>query len=146
MSSLKPVTFRLRPEVHARLREMSELADRPMVEIVSAAIDRLWEANFRGSRAEADERADQAVALVRKLEARLGERFWREHGASELGFAETDDGRPIVVVGEFRYLEDTHGQLVRAHARGGHLLLAPIDEEGEVGDPMAVPVGEPALN
>ena len=144
--SLKPIAFRLRPEVHARLREMAELADRPMVEVVSKAIDTFYEAEFQGARTLAEQQAQEGVALVRKLEERLGRAFWREDGVTELSFAMTEHGRPIVIAGAHRYLEHEDGRLLQAHVRGGNLLVAPIEEDGSIGDRMALPVGEPALN
>lgn len=140
------MAFRLDERTRDRIREMAELSKLPMTDVVTAAIDALYEEKFQARRAQAEKEADRAVALMRRLEERLGPAFWRKDGVTELNFAATDDGRPIVVAGQERYLEHVDGRLMKARVQGGSLLIAPIEDDGTIGDRMAVPVGEPALN
>jgi len=147
MSDLKPIAFRLRPEVHRRLREMSEVSRIPMVEVVSTAIDRMYEAaDYEGARTAAEKEASAGVELVRRIEERLGAAFWRRDDVTELAFGRTEEGQVVLVAGDYRYLEDASGRLLRAQVRGGQLVFSTIEEDGSLGDPMAVPVGEPSLN
>lgn len=54
-------TVRIRPETHARLRELAEQRDEPMQEVLDDAVERLWRAELleQTNRAYADLRADQ---------------------------------------------------------------------------------------
>jgi predicted transcriptional regulator len=140
------VTFRIRPETNARLREMAELTDRTMVSVVELAIKFLHEHHFLPIRQESEKRAYAGIDLVERLEERLGPQFWRHDGVNELTFGTTDEGQVVVVAGEQRYLEAKDGRLLKARVRGGQLTFEAIEEDGSLGDPMAVPVGDPALN
>lgn len=146
MAASKPTAFRLPEKVDAKLAEMAQLAETTKTQVLITAIETLYERDYKERRTLAEQQAAAGVALVRKVEERLGKAWWREDGVTELSFGLTEDGRVIVLAGEDRYLEHQDGRLLKARVRGGHLVIASIEEDGSLGDPMAMPLGQPALN
>ena len=146
MAASKATAFRIPEKVDAHLAEMAQLAETTKTQVLITAIETLYERDYKERRTAAEKQAAQGVELVRRLEAILGKAWWREQGVTQLDFAPTEDGRVVVLAGEDRYLEHVDGRLMKARVRGGHLLIAPIGEDGTVGDSMAMPLGQPALN
>jgi len=124
---------------------MAKVSDRSMTDLMDAAINTFWEHTYRPIRAREEERVRRGLDLLRRLEARLGPKFWREDGVMEVGFEMTPEGRIILRAGQAHYFEEDGGRLVKAHHKGGRASFAPIDDDG-LGDWMVTPMAEPSLN
>ena len=85
------------------------------------------------------------MALLRRLEDRLGAGFWKPEG-DEVGFELTPQGRVFVHIGELRYYEEENGQLLATRVRGGSADFAPIAEDGSMDNWFSTPLAEPAFN
>lgn len=133
--------FKFRPDVRRRLEEMAETGDRSMTAVVTAAVNRLYDEHVE-QRRFIEERATRGMALLARVEERLGEKFYR--GCGEVGFELTPQGRVLVHVGNTRYFEEG-GKLVAARVRGDSADFSPIGPNGEL-DWMSTPIGTPAMN
>jgi hypothetical protein len=136
--------FKLKPEVRAKLEELAKISDRSMTQVATAAINALYDAHAR-DRKYIEERAVRGMALLRRIEDRLGEGFWKSEG-EEVGFELTQQGRVFVHVGELRYYEEDGGQLLATRVRGGSADFAPIAEDGSMDNWFSTPLAEPAMN
>jgi predicted transcriptional regulator len=143
MEGAAPITgLRLKDEPRARLEEMAEASGRSMTQVVTAAINLMHE-QYLAQRQVAEKRTREGLALLKRLEERLGEKFWREHG--EVGIDLTPEGRVMVNVGGLRFFEEDGGQLVATRVRGGSADFAPIAEDGSM-EWYSTPLSEPAMS
>ena len=134
-----PITLRLK-----RKRELEELAEqlgRSQAQVADLAIGELHAKVID----EARDRARRSVALLRRLQERLGQDFWREHGADEVGFEVDAVGRVSVSAGDVRFIESDDDRLIAVRARDGRTELAEVGEDALSAWIAAFP-GEPAMN
>ena len=133
-----PITLRLK-----RKRELEELAEqlgRSQAQVADLAIGDLHAKVID----EARERARRSVALLRRLQELLGETFWRDFDAQEVGFEADAAGRVTVHAGATRFIE-SDGMLIAVRGRDGRTELAQVGDDGLGPWIPAVP-GEPAMN
>ena len=136
--------FKLKPEVRAKLEEMAAISDRTMTAVITAAINALYDAHA-ADRRYVEERAVRGMALLRRLEDRLGAGFWKPEG-DEVGFELTPQGRVFVHIGELRYYEEENGQLLATRVRGGTPTSPRSPRTARWTTGSSTPLAEPALN
>jgi hypothetical protein len=145
MAATKAVAYRLREEDKARLAEMARFGDRTMTDVLSAAINAFFDEKYKPMLEDSQERTRRGLALLEKLEARLGRRFWHErHGVAEVGLRVTGDGNALVFADDCRYFEADPGDLYVARTQGARTEVAQILESGELGGWM--PLADPNMN
>ena len=128
-----PGRARLLDSLRRVLRQpQAQVADRAIAEMHAKVTD------------EARDRARRSVALLRRLQERLGQDFWREHGADEVAFEVDAVGRVSVSAGDVRFIE-ADDRLLAVRGRDGHTELAEVGEDGLSAWIAAFP-GEPAMN
>lgn len=133
-----PITLRLK-----RKRELEELAEqlgRSQAQVADLAIGEMHAKVID----EARERARRGVALLGRLQERLGEKFWRDFGVQEVGFEADAAGRVAVHAGSTQFIE-SDGMLIAVRGRDGRTELAEVGEEG-LGTWIPAMPGEPAMN
>ena len=136
--SSTPITLRLRRK--HQLEELAEQLGRSQAQVADLAIGDLHAKVID----EARERARRSVALLRRLQERLGQDFWRDFGVQEVGFEADAVGRVSVTAADVRFIE-ADDRLIAVRARDGHTELAEVGEDGLSAFIAAFP-GDPAMN
>lgn len=94
--------------------------------------------------AEAARAAYESVALFRRVQARLGERFYV--GGGGVTFEASPSGRYSFLVGDVRYFQGEAGELVSARTVGGRVEYSLIGQDGRITALAAAPLTDPRNN